>query len=319
MNNLIAITIGDIEGIGIQLLIKLWKEQKIKNFVLFTNKKIFDKFLEKSKIKLKKKIINDIKISKNIKFNSFLIYDYKAKNHYENTVYSITKSYQYCKKNNLKGIITLPLNKEKIINHNKNFIGHTEFYQKIDKKSTSNMVFVHKKLIIIPLTTHIKLSNVIKKISHKNYLFDKVESLNKSLIQDFKIINPKIIISGVNPHGGENGKLGQDEIKYLNPLLKKLKRKKINITGPISGDAMINDLNLKKYDAFLFIYHDQALIPFKILSKFNGINFTSGLSFLRVSPAHGTAYDLVGKNIANSGSLLNCFKFIKKLNKSKKN
>ena len=123
----------------------------------------------------------------------------------------------------------------------------------------------------------------------------------------------------MNPHAGENGYIGHEEIKYIIPQIIKLKKNKVNIHGPISGDSMLTKNNLKKYDCFLFIFHDQGLIPFKYISNFQGVHYTSNLNILRVSPDHGTAYDLVGKNVASNKSLLNCFKFIKKINKNRNN
>ena len=125
------------------------------------------------------------------------------------------------------------------------------------------------------------------------------------------------LISGINPHAGENGKISTDENRILIPEINKIKKHNINIQGPISADAMLTTKNIKKYDCFLFIFHDQALIPFKYISKFSGVNFTGNLNIIRTSPDHGTAYDLVGKNRAIPNSLINCFNLINLINKNK--
>ena len=173
------------------------------------------------------------------------------------------------------------------------------------------MIFIHKKILITPLTTHLSLKKMIKAIQKKNYFYNKIGSLNSVLIKEFKIKNPIIKISGINPHAGENGNIGIEEKKYLNEDIKKLQNKGVTITGPFSADSMLIN-NQSKTDCFIFIYHDQALIPFKLISKYKGINYTGGLSIKRISPDHGTAYDMVGKKSTNTSSLLNCFKFLNK-------
>ena len=144
--NLIAISIGDIDGIGIEILINLWKKKIVNKFVLFTNKRIFKNHLKKNKIKLDINVVNlnNNKIEySNSKFN---IFDIDTKNKIDNTYKSINISYRLCKKNKFLGLITLPLNKELIIKKiDKNFIGQTELLEKIDKQKTSNMIFIHKK------------------------------------------------------------------------------------------------------------------------------------------------------------------------------
>ena len=317
-NNLIAISIGDIDGIGIEILINLWKKKIVNKFVLFTNKRIFKNYLIKNKNKLNFNVVN-LSYDKieflNSKFN---IFDIDTKNKIENTYKSIIISYRLCKKNIFSGLITLPLNKELIIKKiDKNFIGQTELLEKIDKQNTSNMVFIYKRLIISPLTTHIKINKITKILSKKDYIFNKIKSINKCLKNDFKINNPKILISGINPHAGEKGKISNDENKILIPEINKIKKQNINIQGPISADAMLTTKNISKYDCFLFVFHDQALIPFKYISKFSGVNFTANLNIIRTSPDHGTAYDLVGKNKAIPHSLINCFNLINKINKNR--
>ena len=319
MTNLTAITIGDINGIGIEILIKLWKKNKIKKIILFTNINFLKIFLKKRQINLKINLLDEK--SKNLNYkNSYLnIFSYKAKNNEENTYNSLKYAYHFCKINICIGIITLPLRKDLIIEKiDKKFIGHTEYFQNLDKKKYSNMILYNKKIIISPITTHIKVKNISKIISNKTFLYNQIKNLNKTLKIDFNIKKPKLIISGLNPHAGENGKIGKEEIEIITPVVKSLKNKKIFIDGPISPDSMLIKSNMKKYDCFIFIYHDQALIPFKYMSQFSGVNYTGNLNIIRLSPDHGTAYNLIGsKNISNL-SLLNCYDLIKKIKKNRK-
>ena len=320
MNNLIAVTVGDIEGIGIEILIKLWKSNKIKNFVLITNIKIFKEYLNKKKIKIKYKEVKKIEELKNCDKKLFLIFNINAKNKDENTYKSLHTSYYLNKIKICNAIITLPLNKYKISKYlNKKFIGHTEFFQNIDKKKKSSMIFYSNKIIISPLTTHIPINKVHTFFKKDNFIYNKIKILNETLKNDFNIKNPSIVLTGLNPHSGEEGKIGKEENIYFKPQVKKLLKDNININGPFAADMIFNDKNIKKYDCFVCSYHDQALIPFKLISKFNSVNYTGSLSIIRLSPTHGTAYDIVNKNIANDKSILYCFKIAKKIITNRKN
>ena len=318
MNNLIAVTIGDPKGIGLEILIKLFINKKISNFVLFTNKTLIKKYLRDKKYHLNINEINDQTFKADSKYLN--IYSYNSKSYSENTLKSIYFAHNECIKNNYLGMITLPIRKDIIIkNYQSDFIGHTEYLQKLENKKTSNMFLIYNNLIFSTITTHVKINNISKYIRKKNFIYDKLISLDNTLKRDFNYKNAKIIVSGLNPHSGENGTIGREELDFIIPTLKRLKNKNIKIYGPISGDAILINNNLNIYDCFVFMFHDQALIPFKHISNFNGINFTGNLDVIRVSPDHGTAYNLVGKNKANYNSIINCFKIIKKIYKNRIN
>tara|TARA_B100001059_G_scaffold102612_1_gene102338 strand:+ start:198 stop:1169 length:972 start_codon:yes stop_codon:yes gene_type:complete len=311
---LICVTIGDIEGIGVYLLLKEFKKQNIKDFILITNINIFLKYIKfpKSKINIINENFNNYN---NKKLN---IYTYRTKNSRTNTMDALNYAYELTKKSFFIGILTLPLNKFKINKSvNKNFIDQTTFFSNKENQKYSNMIFYHKNKIFIPLTIHIELKEVHKSFKNKFMMTKKIENLYSTLINDFNIKKPKMILSGINPHAGENKIISIDDSKYLLPILTNLKQKGIFVHGPISGDGIINRENLKKYDAFIFTYHDQALIPFKILSDYEGINFTSNLDIIRVSPSHGTAEHLIESNKVRSKGIINCFKLIKKIKKNR--
>ena len=315
MNKLIAVTIGDIEGIGIDLLLKEFNKNKIKNFVLFTNIQIF-----KKNIKFVKNKINIININSIKKYDKKMlnIFTYETKNKHTNTIDSLNFAYNLTKKNLFIGILTLPLNKLKINKFvSQDFIDQTTFFSKKEKIKNNNMIFYYNNKFFIPLTIHIELKNVYKYFKNKNSIVKKIQNLQHSLENDFKINKPKIIFAGINPHAGENGLISNDENNYLRPILKILKSKEIDCSGPVSGDGIINKNNLKYFDAFVFAYHDQALIPFKIISNFNGINFTSNLKIIRVSPSHGTAESLKNSQEVSSKGIIKCFELIKKIYKNR--
>ena len=317
MSSLKAITIGDINGIGLELLFKLYKNKNKNDFVLFTDIKIFNEYINKNKIRIKTNLINYSKKKSVYDKKLFNIFSYKSSSNEDNTVKSLIYAHKECLKGNYIGIITLPLRKDLIIkNIDRKFIGQTEFFQKLDKKKVSNMILFHKKIIVSPLTTHISLKSVSKKILRKDFISNKIKSINNTLKIDFNIINPRIIVSGINPHAGENGEIGYEE-ENISQILLQLKKNEVNVDGPISADSMLLEKNLKYYDCFVFMYHDQALIPFKYISKFSGVNYTSNLDIIRVSPDHGTAYSLKGSKNVSSTSLENCFKLVKYIYKNR--
>ena len=314
MNKLIAITIGDIKGIGIDIIVKTWKEKKIKNFILITNIKILNKELKKRKIKL---ILNVVNYRKN-KFmylkDKFNIFSFAANSLEDNTYKSLKFGYDLCANKKCIGVITLPIRKDIIKRKiSRRFIGHTEYFQKREKKNNVNMILYHKKIMVSPITTHISINKISKIISNKKFLFNQIYNLNKSLQFDFNIKKPKLIISGFNPHAGENGEIGTEEKKFINPIIKNLQKKDINITGPYSADSLLVNQNIDKFDCFIFIYHDQALIPFKFISQFSGVNYTGNLNIIRTSPDHGTAYNLVGSNKILNKSFINSYKLINRI------
>jgi len=318
MNKLISITIGDLNGIGIDILIKTWKERKIKNFILITDIKIFNKILKKRKIKLTYNIVNNRKKKFIYLKDRFNIFSYNSNSLEDNTYKSLKYGYKLCINKKCIGIITLPLRKDLIINKiNKNFIGQTEFFQKIDRKKNANMILYHKKIIISPLTTHIEVKKISRVISNKKYLYDQIYNLNKSLKFDFNIKKPKLVVSGLNPHAGENGRIGIEEEKIIIPVIKRLQKQDINIIGPFSADSLLIKKNIDRFDCFVFIYHDQALIPFKYISQFSGVNYTGNLNIIRTSPDHGTAYNLLGSKDISNKSFINSYKLINQIYKNR--
>lgn len=312
---LICVTVGDIEGIGIHLLIKEFKKNKVKDFILLTNISIFIKYIKFPKNRIN--LINKINFD-NYDKSKINIYSFKTKNKNTNTTDALKYAYELTKEKIFGGILTLPLNKFKInMSVNKKFIDQTTYFSNKENQKYSNMIFYYKKKFFVPLTIHIELKEVHKSFKNKIMMIKKIENLYLTLLNDFKITKPKMILAGINPHAGENKIISKDDDKYLLPIINQLKSKKIFIHGPYSGDGIINSDNLNNYDVFIFTYHDQALIPFKILSNYEGVNFTSNLNIIRVSPSHGTAEKLIGSNKMISKGILNCFSVIRKIIKNR--
>jgi len=198
--------------------------------------------------------------------------------------------------------------KKTLIMNGFNYPGHTEYLGKISNKRPL-MIMLNKKLKVATLTTHIPISQVPKKITKSN-LEKTIEVYIKSLKLDFGLTDPKVAVSSLNPHSGEEGKIGNEEIKTIKPTIVKLKKQGNKISGPKSADTMFHKEALKKIDANLCMFHDQALIPIKSSDFYGSINFTAGLPFIRTSPDHGTAFDIAGENKANSSSLTNAIKYV---------
>ena len=177
--------------------------------------------------------------------------------------------------------------------------------------TTTKPVDSGKNLIVGLITTHIPLNEIHKKIK-KQKVLEKILSFKNSLSKIWHKKSPKIGITSVNPHAGEGGLIGTEEVNILQPVLEECKNLKINITGPLSSDSCFHRSKRELFDGILCFYHDQGLIPIKTLDFNNSINVTGGLPFLRVSPDHGPAFDIATKNIANLDSLIATFNFLKK-------
>ncbi len=205
----------------------------------------------------------------------------------------------------IDALVTLPINKDSIQGENFSFTGHTDYLE----NRTSNdkrrckalMILASESLRIALVTTHLPLSEVSPTIT-KDLIIEKIRTLNDSLKRDFFIDNPRIAVLGLNPHAGENGLLGTEEEEIIQPAIEHCLDRNIICSGPYSADGFFGSNRYKEFDAVLAMYHDQGLIPFKTISMDSGVNFTAGLPIVRTSPAHGTAYDIAGKNQASEES-----------------
>ena len=222
------------------------------------------------------------------------------------------KRQSICIKNKDCALVTGPLSKENIIKIDSQFTGHTEHIQKLTKSKNVLMLLGSEKLKLAFITTHIPLQKVSNAIN-EDAVFSKTKILDIELKKKFKIKNPRIGILGLNPHAGENGKIGSEEINKIAPAIKKLKSQKINITGPISADTAFTVSNRKKYDAFVAMYHDQALPVLKAISFGSGYNITLGVSIIRTSVDHGVALDIAGKDGLDYGSLQSAINLAQKI------
>ena len=317
---------GEPSGIGPDIVIQLcktefWTDIKIP-ILCISDPKLLDKRaadLEK-KITLqkisdidelkanKRNVIQVMHISdcKNTKYGK--LYKSNAKYVLDNLKFGIDEAL----KNKNLALVTGPISKENIISINKTFSGHTEFIQQKTNSKEVLMLLSSDQLKVALTTTHIPLKNVSKKIT-KELIISKAITLNKGLKEKFKIKNPIIKLLGLNPHSGEGGKIGKEEVDILIPAVKELRKKKINISYPISADTAFTKKNLKETDAFLGMYHDQVLPVIKALSFGNAINVTLGVPITRTSVDHGVALDIAGSGKADTSSLKEAIKAAKKI------
>ena len=219
----------------------------------------------------------------------------------------IKKAVGLVKTNKAKALCTSPINKNVLMSGaNFPYTGHTEFLANLDAIDNPVMMLACSKLKVVPVTTHLPLKDVPSQIS-KKLLTETIKITNAAMKEKFGISEPILAISGLNPHAGENGQLGDEEEKIIIPVIRDLEGK-INIIGPLSADTMFHPDARAKYDVAITMYHDQALVPLKTIGFDEGVNITLGLSFIRTSPDHGTAFDLAGQNAANETSTINAIK-----------
>jgi 4-hydroxythreonine-4-phosphate dehydrogenase len=231
---------------------------------------------------------------------------------------AIEKSYEIVSLNNDSAIITAPISKSAFDLAGINYPGQTEFYSDLSRSQSHLMTFLSKQLICGLVTIHEPISGVSKLLTKKR-VEDSINEMIKVLRTDLDIKNPKLAVLGLNPHSGENGRIGNEEIDIIIPAIKEFDKEVVK--GPFVPDAFFGSKMFKNFDAVLGMYHDQVLIPFKLMNFEKGVNYSAGLNIIRTSPDHGTAYDIAGKGIANPSSMIAAVIWAEKIlsNRPKKN
>jgi 4-hydroxythreonine-4-phosphate dehydrogenase len=217
---------------------------------------------------------------------------------------ALLRAAEDAKNGKLDALVTAPINKYNIQSDKFKFPGHTEFLKDFFNANDVMMLMASDFLKVGLLTVHVPLKDVPSFISEEQ-ISQKIRLMNTSLTEDFKIRKPKIAVLGLNPHAGEEGMLGKEETEIIKPAIENLKKEEILAFGPYPADGFFGSGNYSKFDGIFAMYHDQGLIPFKALVRNEGINFTAGLKVIRTSPAHGTAYEIAGKNMASHDSFRN--------------
>jgi 4-hydroxythreonine-4-phosphate dehydrogenase len=312
---IIAFTVGDINGVGPELIMNAFSNEKLLSMctpVIYGSGRLFSfyrKALQFNEFNYKQiKSVEDVDVRK---INLVSCWEEELKiNPGESTSDGGKASFLSLKaatkdwvEGRVDALVTCPINKSNIQNDEFKFAGHTEYLTKEAGASDSLMLMTSPRLKMGVVTSHIPLGQVAQSITQE-LIVNKVIILNKTLINDFGISKPKIAVLGLNPHAGDNGLLGKEEQKIIMPALDKLKRKNVLAFGPFSGDGFFGAAQYQAYDGVLAMYHDQGLIPFKTIAFEEGVNYTAGLKLIRTSPDHGTAYEIAGKGTVNIQSFL---------------
>lgn len=311
---IIAITHGDMNGIAYEVILKTLAEPRVYDEfvpVIYGSSKaagFYRKLFDIPGINLN--IINTVEEAHSKKVNIINCTDDEIKVEPGKSTAeagkaafaALEKATEDLKRGLVDAIVTAPINKKNIQSDKFQFPGHTEYFEKqFGEGKTALMLLVNDVMRVAVVTGHIPIGKVTESISTE-LILEKLRVLNRSLKQDFTIIRPRIAVLGLNPHAGDAGVIGNEEETIIIPALKAAEKEGLLCFGPYPADGFFGSGNFNKFDGILAMYHDQGLIPFKAISMDNGVNFTAGLSITRTSPAHGTAYDLAGKNIASEES-----------------
>lgn len=307
----VGISIGDLNGIGGEIIIKLFEDHRILDFftpIIFASVKTVY-FLKKHFESTFSFIgIHNIAQVQHGKVNIVNVWNEDVKIEFgeenpkigEYAIKSLVAATEALKTGKIDILVTAPINKHNIQSEKFNFPGHTDYLAK-ELEGNSLMFMVTDALKVGLLTDHVPVKDILSYITEE-LIESKIDTIYNSLLKDFGIRKPKIAVLGINPHTGDNGVIGNEDDTILRPTLKKIRESGKLVFGPYAADSFFGSKNYKNFDAIIASYHDQGLIPFKTLSFGYGVNFTAGLNKVRTSPDHGTAYDIAGKGVAEISS-----------------
>jgi 4-hydroxythreonine-4-phosphate dehydrogenase len=311
----IGITHGDINGIGYEVIMKALSDIRVtegKTFIVYGSSKaaaFHRKSLELPNFNFnlissaddanpkRANIINCVDAEIRVDAGTSTVEAGKAS--YE----ALKMAVADLKNNKIDVVVTAPINKKNIHDAGFEFPGHTEFFASEFGNSNHVMLLMSDVMKIGVVAGHIPVSEIAAYIT-KERILEKLKVLNNSMISDFGIRKPRIAVLGLNPHAGDNGLLGNEEQTIIIPALEEARKNGIMALGPYASDGFFGAGEFSKFDVILGMYHDQALAPFKALAFDTAVNYTAGLPIIRVSPGHGTAYNIVGQNIASEMSMV---------------
>ena len=316
MHTPIAISIGDINGIGAEIVLKgLSKIDKAQSTpVIVSPISVIEFYAETISFETSWNVCSNI--SEVIPHQLNVLDIWKDKVHPKPGVQhafggkiameSLEQCIELTKATHTKALVTAPISKEAVNLAGYHIPGHTEFLAKNCGVDSVLMMLVTRQLRVALVTTHVPITKVATHITQE-VIIDKLSMLHHSLVQDFGIEQPEISVFGLNPHAGDGGVIGLEEIEIIIPTLQKAREMGFNVTGPHPADGFFGQQAYKHSDAVLAMYHDQGLAPFKLLSFGSGVNFTAGLPIIRTSPDHGTAFTIAGENQANPSSFIEAY------------
>lgn len=310
-NILVGISIGDLNGIGSEVVLKTFEDARMLEFctpVIFANVKMLS-YLKKSFEstatlhgidKLEQIVPGKINVLNLWKESFNLEYGVSDDVVGKYAIKSFTEATKALKEGLVDVLVTAPINKYNIQSDEFKFPGHTDYLNQ-ELEGDALMLMVSDNLRVGLLTDHVPVTEVAKHITEE-LIIRKIKTVKQSLVQDFKIGKPKIAVLGLNPHCGDNGVIGKEDDQVIRPTLKKMFEQGTFVFGPYAADSFFGNGQHEQFDAVIACYHDQGLVPFKTLSFGNGVNYTAGLNKIRTSPDHGTAFEIAGKNKADFNS-----------------
>ncbi|MFT4202869.1 MAG: 4-hydroxythreonine-4-phosphate dehydrogenase PdxA [Chitinophagaceae bacterium] len=311
----IGLTCGDLNGIGLEVVIKALSENHILNIctpVVFSHNKcinFYKKTLRDSNFNFN--IVKDINRLNPKQVNIFNCWEEdivitpgeESSTAGQYALKSLETAVAEAKSGMIDGIVTAPINKNTIHSEAFPYTGHTPYLRDMFGAQDVAMLMCAENMRVAVVTEHIPVQEVANELSSKK-IFSKLKIIHKSLKEDFNINKPKIAVLGLNPHAGDHGLIGKEEENIIKPAIKDAKQYNMLAFGPYPADGFFAHAQYAQFDAVLAMYHDQGLIPFKSLAAGEGVNYTAGLPIVRTSPDHGTAFDIAGKGIADSQSTL---------------
>ncbi|MAZ32443.1 MAG: 4-hydroxythreonine-4-phosphate dehydrogenase PdxA [Thalassospira sp.] len=318
----IAMTLGEPGGIGPELAIKAWlarADHNLPPFFILSPKTIMDQTIESLGLRVKTKVIDEASQTGQFFEDALPVLeipgnaeDIKPGTASRKTasvvIDSITHAVNLTRSGTASAVVTNPIQKSALYQAGFKHPGHTEFLAELSgSDAVPVMMLANSKLRVVPMTIHIALSEVPKQLTGE-MIKQLVRITAASMQRDFGLKKPRLAIAGLNPHAGEDGLMGEEEIKVMRPAIMALRDEGFDVVGPLPADTMFHAEARANYDVALCPYHDQALIPVKTLDFHGGVNVTLGLPFIRTSPDHGTALDIAGKGIARPDSLIAAIK-----------
>ncbi len=308
---IVGISIGDLNGIGSEVVLKALNDSRILDFftpVIFASQKLMQHFNKVYELDCNLYGINSLNKLSHNKINVFNVWNESVSINFGKedpeigsyAIKSLKSAVSALKEKKIDVLVTAPIHKSNIQSKEFNFPGHTDFLNQ-ELVGDSLMLMISKKLRVGLLTDHVAVKDIASTIT-KELIENKINTIHKTLIQDFGISKPKIAVLGINPHNGDQGVIGKEDDTVLRPTLDNFRKNGMLVYGPYAADSFFGSGNYEKFDAIIASYHDQGLIPFKTLSFGLGVNYTAGLNKIRTSPDHGTAFDVAGKNIASPDS-----------------
>ncbi len=308
----LGVSIGDLNGIGSEIVLKTFDDSRMLDFctpVIFASTKVLNFLKKHYKFGVHLQGIDHPSKAIDGKVNVVNVWRENVKIDFgkedakvgEYAFKSLEAATIALKEDDLDVLVTAPINKHSIQSEKFKFPGHTDYLAQELGGGESLMFMVSDELRVGLFTDHVALKDIASVITPE-LIRKKISLIQNSLKQDFRVQKPKVAVLGINPHSGDQGIIGKEDEEILKPALEELREKGELVFGPYSGDSFFGSKNYKNFDAVVASYHDQGLIPFKTLSFGSGVNFTAGLSKVRTSPDHGTAFEIAGKNEANINS-----------------